>query len=236
RPQALGVDDYMPRCLRQRNGDEGEIRAFHPVAEADVGDEGAHHRRESRADEHANPRRQPVGSEQPRGRVRADAQKQRMAQRVLAREAAQNVPGAGQVGEQQNADHETQLVAAHHSGQCQRPGEGDDADDPRAPLARRARRRIRRQGDAGTRSARGRFHPFTFHRSTLPNKPWGRSSTMRTNSPKVTTRAKEPGISADPTDSTKPMTSPPSTAPTILPSPPSTTTTKANSPSSKPTV
>ena len=116
---ALEVNRQQAADFQHRNRRQREERAAQPHRR--VGDDERGQHRHGGAGEHADPGRQAHADDQQRRGVAADAVEHRMAERELAGEAADDVPGRGQRSE--HADLHRQVV---DEGRTERERHGQD--------------------------------------------------------------------------------------------------------------
>src|SRR5207249_2940173 len=161
---------------------------------ARVADHAPHDGRQSAAREHAEPGRQARVDGEERGGVGADADEPRVADRVLAGEAADQVPGGAQVGEEHHPDEHLDPVLAV------------------AEEAPRQQRHDEREEDGGAAEPAPDPAPPVAHRRATPSRPDGRARRIATKTAPSPIRAAACTQSAT-MPSIRPTRSPPTAAP-----------------------
>src|SRR5574341_1711294 len=123
---AAGDDEQH---LREGDRREREVGAPEPVRQ--VADDEAGADRHDHPDEHPDPRRLAVARGQERGRVRADPEERRVAERDLPRIASRHVPRGGESAPQEDEDQavEEELIA---NDERDGGGDGEEREGARA--------------------------------------------------------------------------------------------------------
>ena len=113
-----GLQGDEEHHLRQRQGDHGEVDAL--AADGDQAEHQPEQRPRDQAGQQAELRRPALDLDDIAGDVRGEAEERRMAEGQQAREAEQQVEGAGEQREAQQLHHEHRVQAEQRCGEHQR--------------------------------------------------------------------------------------------------------------------
>src|SRR3569623_2860420 len=209
--QPIQVIEADARQLGEGDGLQRQLHAGDAQPEGERSEEGARDRADDDGQPDAGPRSILVVRDEPRRGVGAQAHVQGVPQGELAREAHHHVPRLPRVGKVQGQGHHREDVAVDHERQRDRQA------------------RARRDQGGAPPGLRGAAGLADHHLRADPMSPRGRTSRSRTSRPKLTMLLAE-GASSNPASaSDTPITTPPSSAPTMEPRPPRMTITNASS-------